>query len=262
MVPSTGRSTYPSEPRPVVGGRRPQHGSTRGTASPSTSGATRTGRAKATVARRAATVRGRRAWQEAGGLPGRGLRLLRPGRQRRPGLRALLPQPSHHAVGVTRSTWTTNTLRAFAIPTVTTPFGGCSSSTSMPCGWTRCMRWSMNPRNTSWPSCPNGWSRCEIESIPSDTMPPMPAAPMFVDTVQIEEIEEGRLYRSDVQTKLQRAFGGEVLAESCWLPTRRCRTSGWRTPCTPTSCVLAAPTRRWSMTSPGSVTADRSRPAT
>ena len=37
---------------------------------------------------------------------------------------------------------------------------------------------------------------------------------MFVDTVQIEEIEEGRLYRSDVQTKLQRAFGGEVLAES------------------------------------------------
>lgn len=42
----------------------------------------------------------------------------------------------------------------------------------------------------------------------------MPAVPLFLDTVQIEEIEEGRLYRSDVQTRLQRAFGGEVLAES------------------------------------------------
>ena len=174
MVPSTGRSTYPSEPStccrwtaarrvpvPVALGNHTGY-----TASPSTSGATGTGRAKSLRwLGRAVTVRGRRAWQEAGGLPGRGLRLLRPGRQRRPGLRALLPQPSHHAVGVTRSTWTTNTLRAFAIPTVTTPFGGCSSSTSMPCGWTRCMRWSMNPRNTSWPSCPNGWTRCEIDSV-------------------------------------------------------------------------------------------------
>lgn len=38
--------------------------------------------------------------------------------------------------------------------------------------------------------------------------------PTLVDRLDLEEIEPGRLYRGDVYTHLQKAFGGQVLAES------------------------------------------------